>query len=980
MVSCSRMLRFSFHVALACAFVLLYSSLLPGQILTGTIGGTVTDASSAVVGDVKVTVQSPNLIGGAKSMSTSATGTYRFQELPPGTYSITFEKAGFKAYTAQGIVVNTGVQVTTNATLQLGEVSQNITVQAEAATIDTEHVTASSVANKAIMEGIPTGRSPWAIADTVPSAVGTGSGSGSGPIDVGGSNGMQQVGLAAYGSNPSADQKFMIDGVSVNWPGGGGGSTLMYYDVGMFQEVNYLVGDMPADVSQGGVYMNMVTKSGTNQIHGTVFLNGASQGMQSNNVGPALASKLFANVPASVASKINFANVIPGNPMTETYDYNGNVGGALIKDKLWWVTSWRLWAYNNLVAGSFNPDGTQALNDNKIADEMGKFDYQINEKNRMTLMYFRNQKNRFHRRLQGSFGSNDTTVLQNQPGYDAAVTWIFNPSSRWVFNTGFALTAGKTPYRYQPDLAPGLISVYDSSTLTLYNAPQYNYINPVYRGALDSYASYFTSDWGGTHNIRFGVQASKDGYQQRYTVNGDVQGVLVNGIPTTASIYPTPLNIQKNNLDVLGLYAEDSWHVLKHLTINVGIRWERWDGWIPPESSPAGTYIGARSYQQIKGPDWNNWTPRFGFAWDVTGKGKTVLKGGVNRYMQGEGMNLLTSVNPMQFLSGSVPWTCPTTEAVATCISNGPTASQLNLSKFTGFPGLTTSLAPNLQRPFSWEESLGIQQQLPSNIILSVTGWHRSTFNQIGIANTAVPQSDYTPVTINNPLTNKPLVVYNQLASTIGQAFQNNVIENSNRLNNDYRALDVEFRRSMTRNWMMFGGVTWSRFRGAWLGDINSAGPGASSVNLNNPNFNANMLGSMQYDIPLIFRIGGTYNLPWGFVVSTIYQHLTGAPNYASYSVTSGILGQTINQGTQTVYLQPSGFNRLPNINTWDIRFSKVFKLHDRYEFQPQFNIYNLTNSSAVQSVNESVNSALYLNPSTVIPPRVFEVGLRVSF
>src|SRR5579872_1814340 len=107
MVSCSRMLRFSFRVALACAFVLLYSSLLPGQILTGTIGGTVTDASNAVVADVKVTVQSPNLIGGAKSITTSATGTYRFLELPPGTYSITFEKAGFKAYTAQGIAVNT---------------------------------------------------------------------------------------------------------------------------------------------------------------------------------------------------------------------------------------------------------------------------------------------------------------------------------------------------------------------------------------------------------------------------------------------------------------------------------------------------------------------------------------------------------------------------------------------------------------------------------------------------------------------------------------------------------------------------------------------------------------------------------------------------------------------------------------------------------------------------------------------------------
>ncbi|MBZ5605535.1 MAG: TonB-dependent receptor [Acidobacteriia bacterium] len=946
------------------------------QILTGSIGGAVTDSSGASVAEAKVTVKGPSLIGGARTVTSDANGTYRFLELPPGTYTVTFEKTGFKTFTSQGIVINSGVQVTTNARLDLGNVSETVTVEAQAATIDVEHVTSQNVAGEAIKEGIPNGRSPWAIANTVSTIVATGSGVGNGPVDVGGSNGMQQVSLVAHGSNGSADQKFVIDGVSVNWPGGGGGATLLYYDVGMFAEVNYLTGALPADVSQGGVYMNMVTKSGGNEIHGSVFLNGASQSMQTNNVGPALANKLYANIPASVRSKIDFANVIPGNPMAETYDFNGDVGGAIIKNKLWWFTSWRLWTFNNLVAGAFNLDGTQALNDNKIANEMGKFDYQANEKNKLSLMYFRNQKNRYHRRLQGSFGDNTTAVLQNQPGYETDIKWIYTPSPRWVVESGFALTAGKTPYRYQNDVPPGAISVFDTATSTLYNAAQYNYINPVYRGALDIFASYFTGNWGGAHNIKFGLQQSRDGFEQKYAVNGDLQGVLVNGVPTTATIFNTPLNIQKNNLNVTGLYIEDTWTILKRLTLNYGLRWERWNGWIPSESSPAGTFVGARSYQQIQGPDWNNWTPRFGFAWDVTGKQKTVIKGSVSRYMQGEGMNLLTAVNPLLFGSGSVPWSC---NLGPSCITNGPQPSQLDLSKFTGFTNLNVSLDPNLKRPYSWEESFGVQQELPQNVILSVMAWHRGTFNQIGEENVLVPRSDYTPVTIKDPLSGGPLVVYNQLASTRGQI--KNLITNSSALNNDYRGLEVQFSRRMNRNWMMFGGLTWSRNRGGFFGDVNSAGPLSLAADLNNPNYDFNRLGLLSTDVPLVFKMGGTYDLPWHLVFSTNFQHATGFPLYAGYTVTSAILGQTLTQNSQTIYVAPSGFQRLPSWNVWDVRFSRIFKIRERYSFEPEFNIYNLNNSSAVQGVNQSVNAgSLFLNPTSVLPPRLFEVGLRILF
>ncbi len=990
----SRGIRWAFSCFFALVLVLSFTPFLTAQILTGSIGGTVTDATGAILTDVKVSASSPSLIGGPRTISADANGEYKFLELPPGTYEIRFEKTGFKSYVQRNIVLNTGVHVDANVKLELGDVTQAVTVEAQAATIDTEHVTLQSVANQAVMEDIPTGRSPWAIANAVP-AVATAT------FDVGGSAGMQQSALVAHGSNGSADQKFMIDGVSVNWPGGGGGSTLMYYDVGMFQEVNYLVGAVPADVSQGGVYMNMVTKDGGNEIHGRVFMNGASQGMQSNNINATLGAEILNNLSAAIKAKVNLATVIPGTPITETYDYNGQVGGPIIKNKLWWFTSWRLWATNNLVAGAFNLDGSQALNDNQIADEMGKISYQVNTKNRLSVMYFRNQKNRFHRRNQGSFGDNVTTVLQNQPAYEGAMRYTMVPSTTWVIDAGFMLTAGKTPYRYQNDIVPGAISVYDSTTATVYNAAQYNYLNPVYRGALDVSAGYFNSSWAGRHNFKFGVQDSQDGYQQKYTANGDLQGVLINGVPTSATLYNTPVNIQKNNLEILGIYAMDSWTIKRRLTINYGVRWERYYAWIPAQSSPAGTYVTARNYPAENGvPSWNNWTPRFGFALDVTGKGKTVVKGSANRYVQGEGMSLITAVNPLGLSTATVPWTCPASEGNAACITNGPTPSQLNLAAFNGFVGgltthisepsvctglgLNANLCPALQRPYSWEYSLGVQQELPLGVILSVMGWYRGTYDQIGRENLSVPFSSYIPINITNPLTGAPLTVYNQSPATKG--LTNYILLNSPLLNQVYHGIDFTFTRRMTTHWMLGGGLTYGHVHGPYTGDVNS-----SLDDLNNPNSDYNRIGYLGSDATVIFKINGIYNLPWKVVMAADFQHVTGYPEVASYTVTSAIAGQTLTQTTQNIYVEPPGWQRLPGVNLLDWRVSRIFAFKERYKLEPEFDIYNLLNAGTVTSVNTSVTAGtatagtgsvgtLFLNPTNVLSPRLFKVGLRFDF
>ena len=137
---------------------------------------------------------------------------------------------------------------------------ETITVAGESPTVDVKSNLQQTVMNQAILEGVPTGRDPWSLAKIIPGVqVNT--------YDVGGTQAMQQSTLRVHGSRDD-DKNFAIDGTTVNWPGGGGGATMLYYDQGMFEEINYQTSAIPAEVMTGGIYLNMVTKSGSNRWRG----------------------------------------------------------------------------------------------------------------------------------------------------------------------------------------------------------------------------------------------------------------------------------------------------------------------------------------------------------------------------------------------------------------------------------------------------------------------------------------------------------------------------------------------------------------------------------------------------------------------------------------------------------------------------------------------------------------------------------------
>ena len=334
------------------ALCLLLASTAHAQ-QTGSITGSVSDTSGAVLPGVVVSVEGANLIGGAQTYTTDATGTYRFDRLPPGDYNVKFELQGFKTVRARRASASTRrSSPPSTPSWKSAAWRRPSRSPASRPTVDVRSNVQQTVMSQEILEGVPTGRDPWSLAKLIPGVqVAT--------YDVGGTQSMQQSSMSAHGSNTN-DVSYNIDGATVNWPGGGGGATMMYYDQGMFEEVNYMTSAIPAETLAGGVSINMVTKAGGNQWKGNARYSFANDDLQSEN---------WADT-----QEVN--PTFLGNPTQKTYDFNLSGGGAIVQNRLWVNGTYRKWVVNKLV-NARNPDGSQALDDNDLKNYSGKVVGQI---------------------------------------------------------------------------------------------------------------------------------------------------------------------------------------------------------------------------------------------------------------------------------------------------------------------------------------------------------------------------------------------------------------------------------------------------------------------------------------------------------------------------------------------------------------------------------------------------------------------------
>ena len=931
-----------------CSLV-VFSAPAVAQVQMGSIVGIVTDSSNAVMPGVLVTLSGERLIGGPQTFTTDATGAYRFDRLPPGDYTVKFELQGFRPVERAAIRVNAAFVATVNIKLEVGSVAETITVTGESPTIDTRSNLQQTIMNQEVLEGVPTGRDPWSLAKLIPGVqVAT--------YDVGGTQSIQQSALSSHGSNTN-DVSYNIDGATVNWPGGGGGATMLYYDQGMFEEVNYMTSAIPAEVLVGGVSINMVTKIGGNQWRGNVRYSFANDDLQSENH-----TDLQGTFPTLL-----------GNPTQETYDFNLSGGGAIIQNRLWVNGTVRRWVVDKLTNAK-NSDGSQALDDNTLKNYSGKVVASLTANQKVHFSYLWNDKIRGHRR-DGTLRLPDiASVVQTNPASTTQVKYT-GIRNTLVFESNFSVMDGQTNYTYQPGTPVDAIRMEDADAGIGDFAADREDHQPNQRLQFDNIASYSVNDWAGSHLFKGGVQFAKLSYDSDYNVQGDHYVEYSNGRPVRVRQFNTP-NLFQNEANVIGLFLQDSWTVASRLTLNLGLRWDRYVGILPAQSNPAGQFAPAREIPRSEPIKQNIGVWRTGAAYDLFGNGQTALKASYSRYALQVGIDRVTAVNPLATGNRTCPWGD----------ANGDGRFQANeiTGACSGFSGGVNTFyaADGVDWPYSDEVTAGVEHQLIRDMRVGVMYYYRTNKKQFGIRNHAVPTSSYTPLNVPIPANSlgvTSVTVYN-LASSLASA-QNFIRDNEDFLDTQFHGVGFTAEKRFSNRWQMVAGLSFGKNSGGLNTPTGSGQSNATAGDLNDPNNVIFDEGTIGNDSEVSFRLSGSYRLPWEFNLSGSMVSNTGYPVVTTYTVRGADvtpLGHSLTRASQNVPLTARGEERLDNVTMVDLRFARPITM-GRVRFVPQLDIFNIGNADTVVVRTNGLGGS-YLTPTEILAPRIIRVGFSVDF
>jgi hypothetical protein len=759
---------------------------------------------------------------------------------------------------------------------------------------------------------------------------------------------MQQNSLQVHGSQ-SRDTLYQVDGMSINSNFSDGAQVGVYYNDGMVQDISYQTNALPAEVSQGGIRINMIPREGSNAFHGSLFATAASGTLQANNFDDELKAR----------------GMTAANHIDKIYDINPSFGGPIAKDKLLFIGTFRRWGVNNFDANTFNPDRTQALDDNHITSSVLRLTWQPASQHKLAAYYDKNVKFRGHRRdttADYQFIEPQAAFQQTTPlGYTTQLKWTSTLSDRLMLETGLSVFFLHYKTGYEPGVTSSDIAKIDFTQSTLTNAVVYDYDSFATRRTLSSALTYVT----GAHNLKVGLQFGNGPYRETFVMNGDQQWRYSNGVPNSIDRFNTPVDVRSNlNMD-LGIYAQDQW-TISRATINGGVRFERFITSLRHQTAGAGSFVDAREFAPVQDvPRWTNIVPRLGLAYDLFGDGKTALKGSASKYMQNEGVGLSSLVNPMQLSRQRCAWVD----------ANNDLAAQAGeVSACTGFSGgVNQRIDPEITRPYNWEFSAGVQQEIRPQFSISAVYYRRNLRNLYGQRNTLVPSSAYAPVTITDPLTGSPLTVYNQSAATRGLvAF---LVGNNDELDSQYDGVEMKMDKRFANGAAVFGGVT----IGHKIGSIRNAvpSPGTLANDLNNPNVLINSQGYVDNDSTYQLKVAGMYPLPGGIRFSGALQSNTGLPLQRVLTVTTAhVPGLT--QVTQPVDLVERGSVRLERMNLLDLRFEKVIKL-GKMDLSPVADVYNVLNSNVSTSEVTAVGSSLG-RPSAILDGRFVRLGAKLNF
>ena len=730
----------------------------------GSVEGTINDQQGAIVQGATVTAKNV-ATNAARTAVTNANGQYRILQLQPGFYEISVTAANFKKSVLENIQVQVGQIASADLALEVGGQSETVTVTSSAeAQIERSDNTVSGVVNTVQIENLPlNGRNFLDLAQLQPGTEKVDGGS----FDPTKANytGVSVGGQAGRSTQITVDGGSVVDNVV--------GTTVQNFSQEIVQEFQIGLSNFSLSTgASGSGSVNIVSKSGSNQFRGNAFVYYRDDKFAAF---PAL-RRLVAGEgipPAAQTDKIPF----------DREQFGGTLGGPIKKDKLFFFASYER---NNQDGSSLrNPTFAPTFagfSANPFDETLftSKVDWVVSEKANAFFRYSFNdnkQQGAFplgsgivpRDSASGIFQSNDQIVTNRSHGFASGLTYSFSPniSNNLVFNfsdfkNGIDPAVAGIPeirLSFDPDFRTGTNAITPQTTLQ--RRYQLRDDLTLIKGShtLSFGGNYERTAIGGSFTFANPVRIRLFTPTSRNT-ESDFLGAFVRDISMGIGNPNLPFNESGDTINHrISVYGGDTWKITPRFTFNYGLSY-RLDSnlWNHDLGRPA---IIAGLFDDGTAPakrDNNNFAPRVGFAWDVAGNGKTVIRGGFGMYYDNTIDNLrlferadLGPVGAEQFLVGT-----GLTSALLPGGDGRFNDGQITLAQMLAlYPSVRADLesritnctlptaiectgnisgpifASKFQVPYSLQYSIGVQRELPYNLLLQVDYNYRKGVHEV---------------------------------------------------------------------------------------------------------------------------------------------------------------------------------------------------------------------------------------------------------